>query len=80
MGQIAERVALNEALFRKVNENILKAADDGRHPDAQFVCECGDRNCEARVTLTVPQYQLCQRRQGRRSWRKAGRLVGHTGG
>lgn len=57
MDPVAERVALNEALFREVNENILKAADDGRHPDAQFVCECGERNCEERVTLTMREYQ-----------------------
>lgn len=57
MDSIAERIALNEALFREVNENILKASNDGRHPDAQFVCECGERNCEERVTLTVDQYR-----------------------
>ena len=77
MDAIQERVALNEALFREVNENILKASDDGRHPDAQFVCECGERNCEARVTLTMDEYQAV-RIDPLRFFCKPGHEIPHT--
>ena len=56
MNAIEERVALNEALFREVNENIRKVSGDGRHLDAQFVCECGETSCEARIGMSMDQY------------------------
>ena len=50
-----ERAAKNEILFREVNERIedLSAASafDG------FVCECADKSCDQRVSLTVEEYE-----------------------
>ena len=56
MDTIDARIALNEALYRDVNENIRKAATDGRHADAHFICECGDPGCEDRIALPMDAY------------------------
>ena len=57
MDAIDERIALNEALFRDVNENIRKSATSGRHDDAHFICECGSADCEERIALPTDAYR-----------------------
>lgn len=56
MDTIDERVALNEALYRDVNENIRNFAVDGRHEDAHYICECGSLECEERIALPMDVY------------------------
>jgi hypothetical protein len=55
----AERLAHNEAVFRRVNERIREVA--GRHGlDGhiyEFVCECANPDCVQRVMLTIPEYE-----------------------
>jgi hypothetical protein len=53
-----ERIARNEATFRRINEDI------GRGRDAEddttlvgFVCECGDVDCARLIELTPAEYQ-----------------------
>ena len=43
----AERVGLNEAVFREVNERIEDLAEklDLEDRPLDLVCECGDANC-----------------------------------
>jgi hypothetical protein len=52
------RVARNEALFRQVNERIeevnQKVGDDSF---SDFLCECGDDDCTAPVSLTLAEYE-----------------------
>jgi hypothetical protein len=54
-----ERLALNEALFRQVNERMrevstrLGIADSG----PQFVCECPDEACTDRIQLSLWEYE-----------------------
>jgi hypothetical protein len=55
---IKERIARNEATFRRINEDI------GRGRDAEddttlvgFVCECGDGECARLIELTPAEYQ-----------------------
>ncbi len=57
MDPLEQRIAVNEALFRDVNKNIYRASADGRHDEAQFLCECGDRDCEDKVILPVDTYE-----------------------
>ncbi len=57
MDAIDTRIALNETLFRDVNNNIQKTSADGRHDEAHFVCECGESNCEERVSLPLETYK-----------------------
>lgn len=57
MDQIEQRVAVNESLFRDVNKNIHRASADGRHPEAHFICECGERACEEKIPLPMETYE-----------------------
>jgi hypothetical protein len=52
-----ERRALNEALFRDVNERIAETAERFADEKAQFVCECADPNCAERVPATLAEYE-----------------------
>jgi hypothetical protein len=53
-----ERVGLNEALFREVNERVAEVNRGfGPLPDAGFVCECGSVECTERVTLPLDEYE-----------------------
>lgn len=52
-----ERRALNEALFRDVNERIAESAERFDADRTEFVCECSDPNCTARVTVTLAEYE-----------------------
>ena len=52
-----ERRALNEALFRDVNERIEETADHFGAERTEFICECGDPNCTDRVPATLAEYE-----------------------
>jgi hypothetical protein len=54
-----ERIGLNEALFREVNERIEELADH-RQLDAQqldLICECGNPNCAERIAMSREEYE-----------------------
>jgi len=55
-----ERLARNEAFFRQVNERINDVAGGisgvGDVP-YEFLCECSDPSCTARLTLTTSEYE-----------------------
>ena len=58
MDERAARIGKNEALFREVNERVKNVNESfGELPDAQFVCECGDRGCFERVTVPLDEYE-----------------------
>ena len=50
-----QRAALNEDLFRRVNERIESASSTASF--VSFVCECPYEKCEARVPLTIEEYE-----------------------
>ena len=54
-----ERLAMNEALFRDVNERIREISDSFGQKDAtyDFLCECSDPACAERVVLTRAEYE-----------------------
>jgi hypothetical protein len=54
-----ERLAMNEALFRDVNERIREISDTFGQKDAtyDFLCECSDPACAERVVLTRAEYE-----------------------
>ena len=58
MDRRAERVATNEAAHRKLNEGIQDAyeshATDTR---IEFVCECGQEDCDVFLTVTKAEYE-----------------------
>jgi hypothetical protein len=54
-----ERVGLNEAVFREVNERIEALAETfelGSQP-LDLICECGDASCVRRITMTHAEYE-----------------------
>jgi hypothetical protein len=59
MGLWDERAAVNEALFRSVNEQVRHLA--GRHygqlEPTGFVCECSDDSCTERIHVTLEIYE-----------------------
>jgi hypothetical protein len=52
-----KRLALNEALFRDVNERIAETADRFEAEKTEFVCECADPSCTERVPATLGEYE-----------------------
>jgi hypothetical protein len=54
-----ERLAMNEAIFRDVNERIREISDSFGQEDStyDFVCECSDPACAERVVLTRAEYE-----------------------
>lgn len=56
MGHLGkQRVAMNEATFRKVNEGMK----DGQDPSGlmSFVCECGRLHCTSIIRLSLAEYE-----------------------
>jgi hypothetical protein len=54
-----ETVAANESLFRDVNERLegLGKSFSLVAEKAEFVCECGDPNCDRRISLSLDEYE-----------------------
>jgi predicted NBD/HSP70 family sugar kinase len=62
VGAREERLALNEALFREVNERVVEVAThfievETKGEAVEFTCECGRRDCLERIAMTVAEYQ-----------------------
>ena len=58
MSSREERVALNEASAREINEDIEQA--QRANGDAHYLrvlCECGDADCEQVLAITLPEYE-----------------------
>jgi hypothetical protein len=54
-----ERIGLNEAVFREVNERIegLAATFQLSQEPLDLVCECGDATCVRRISMTRAEYE-----------------------
>lgn len=52
------RAAAAEINGRRVNEAIERGTDG---PQPVFVCECGHLGCQAKVTLSIPDYESVRR-------------------
>jgi hypothetical protein len=59
MGAREERIGLNEAVFREVNERIEDLAEtfDLTSEQLDLVCECGDAACVQRITMSHGEYE-----------------------
>lgn len=53
----ARRLALNESLFRDVNELIKEQQTDNQDDRPTFVCECVKVSCQLRLPVTLEEYQ-----------------------
>jgi hypothetical protein len=55
---VAERVALNEAAFRRANDGIEATAITlGVEGLLPFICECADTSCHGMLQLTRAEYE-----------------------
>jgi hypothetical protein len=52
-----ERVGLNEAVFREVNERIDDLADTFDLEHLDLVCECGNGDCLQRISMSQSEYE-----------------------
>jgi hypothetical protein len=54
-----ERIGMNEAVFRDVNERIqdVASAFNLTSEPLDLICECGDAACVARISLTREEYE-----------------------
>ncbi|HZG36234.1 MAG TPA: hypothetical protein VEY87_10345 [Gaiellaceae bacterium] len=60
------RLVENEALFREVNERIKGLVSTLHSRDAFTVlCECSNRDCETRITLTLDEYESARAQSDR---------------
>jgi hypothetical protein len=53
------QAAINQSVFREVNENLEKLNQDLNEliPVGDFVCECADTACTVRIRLTIAEYE-----------------------
>ncbi len=59
MSSREERIGLNEAVFREVNERIETLAETfqlGSQP-LDLICECGNASCLKRISMTHAEYE-----------------------
>jgi hypothetical protein len=52
-----ERLGLNEALFREVNERIEALGEQFGLEVLDLVCECASYDCTQRIALTIGDYE-----------------------
>ena len=52
-----ERIGLNEAVFREVNERIEDLAETFDLEHLDFVCECGKGDCLERISMSRSEYE-----------------------
>jgi hypothetical protein len=54
-----ERIGMNEAVFRDVNERIQDVAStfDLTSEPLDLICECGDATCVERISLSRDEYE-----------------------
>lgn len=54
-----ERIGMNEAVFRDVNERIedVASAFNMTTEPLDLICECGDATCVERISLTRDEYE-----------------------
>jgi hypothetical protein len=59
MSSFEERAAQNEALFRRVNEEIQKLGQVQQSGElfTAFVCECSDGTCAEQLQLMISEYE-----------------------
>jgi hypothetical protein len=61
-----DRVAENEATFRRANESLYRRFQELETVDlAPFLCECGDDRCTRTIRLNLQEYEEVRSQPGR---------------
>jgi hypothetical protein len=63
MDRQQRRIAANETSYRDINERLEQGLKHVQHLPAllEFVCECGDRGCDAHVSMSFEEYEAVRR-------------------
>jgi hypothetical protein len=58
-GESEGRIGINEAIFRDLNERLEEVTREfgSAEHELDLVCECGNVDCVARITVPVPKYE-----------------------
>jgi hypothetical protein len=56
MGEEEKRLALNEAMFREINERLESQLPVDQNNRLSVFCECADADCVERIELTPDEY------------------------
>ena len=56
MDEEEKRLALNEAMFREINERLESQLPVDRDNRLSVLCECADADCVERIELTPEEY------------------------
>jgi hypothetical protein len=54
---IERRLAINEGLFREVNDRIHDLNESSLVVEGEFVCECGDADCTETIRIPLREYK-----------------------
>jgi hypothetical protein len=57
-----QRLARNQVIFREVNERLRDLADGVPDGTAEYICECSDTGCTAKIELKLFQYEAVRAR------------------
>lgn len=62
-----ERLAKNEAIFRRVNERLKELGESFSLVSeyARFVCECANADCAEQVEMTLAEYEFAREHPAR---------------
>jgi hypothetical protein len=52
-----ERRALNENIFREMNERLERLGEEFGEGMVEFLCECADRTCSAALLIPLSVYE-----------------------
>jgi len=61
----AERRALNENVFREMNERLERLGEEFGEDSVEFLCECADPSCSAALLIPVAVYEAVRDRRRR---------------
>ncbi len=59
VGESEKRLALNEVMFREINERLesrIETLSQGE-PQLTVLCECSDPDCTTRLSVTTGEYE-----------------------
>ena len=63
MNERQNRIGLNEAVFRQVNDRIVEIGQTLQRAELELdlVCECGDADCAERIRMSASEYEALRR-------------------
>lgn len=64
-----------ELLMREVNERIYEILEEDGSEDGDFLCECGDEDCDETIQITLREYAALRKSSPPGALRSPGHLA-----